>query len=118
MECRKLDIASVIEHYTGSRPYRKMTSCPLHEDKTPSCSVDYEMCVWNCHSCGKAGDGYSLIMEVEGCDFAGALSVAERLGIDGKNVEELEETRFGVRRSKGRSKEKGRGYRPRFARGE
>lgn len=33
----------------------EMVSCPLHDDTRPSCSVNHDKNVWNCHSCGEAG---------------------------------------------------------------
>ncbi|MFI1655597.1 CHC2 zinc finger domain-containing protein [Streptomyces sp. NPDC020472] len=56
-----------------------MTACPLHEDNTPSMSFNTDKGLWKCHSCGKGGDSFSLIMEKEGTDFVGARALAASL---------------------------------------
>jgi DNA primase len=71
------DITDVLDHYdvvTGKR----MVACPLHEDRTPSCSIQYDENLWKCHSCGEGGDSWSLIMQKEGLDFAGAKEWVEK----------------------------------------
>lgn len=65
------DIADLLDHY-GVIGHRGMVPCPLHEDRTPSCSVNYEKNLWNCFSCSEGGDSWSLIMKREGLDFEGA----------------------------------------------
>ncbi|MEU8327283.1 CHC2 zinc finger domain-containing protein [Micromonospora sp. NPDC048839] len=57
-----------------------MVKCPLHEDRTPSCSVNTDKDLWNCHSCGKGGDSYALIMEKEQINYVGARTLASSLG--------------------------------------
>lgn len=32
-----------------------MALCLLHEERTPSCSINMEKGVWNCHGCGRSG---------------------------------------------------------------
>ncbi|WP_254397092.1 CHC2 zinc finger domain-containing protein [Streptomyces sp. AC558_RSS880] len=56
-----------------------MTTCPLHEDNTPSMSFNTDKGLWKCHSCGKGGDSFTLIMEKEGTDFVGARALAASL---------------------------------------
>jgi DNA primase len=34
----------------------RMFSCPLHEDRTPSLSINMEEGLWKCHSCGEGGN--------------------------------------------------------------
>ncbi|MGL5852635.1 MAG: CHC2 zinc finger domain-containing protein [Phycicoccus sp.] len=71
--------------FYGVHDHRRMVPCPLHEDRTPSCSVNYTKGVWHCHSCGEAGDAYTLIELKEGIDFAGASAFAanHNLGAEG-----------------------------------
>lgn len=57
-----------------------MVLCPVHGERGPSCSVRLDVGVWHCHACGKGGDAYTLIMEREGVDFAGAVTFAADLG--------------------------------------
>ncbi|WP_083673211.1 CHC2 zinc finger domain-containing protein [Micromonospora sp. CB01531] len=57
-----------------------MVRCPLQdEDRTPSMSIDTDRELWNCHSCGKGGDSYALLMEKEGINYVGARALAASL---------------------------------------
>jgi hypothetical protein len=62
--------------------------CPLHEDRTPSFSVNPKKGVFCCYGCGAGGDAYDLVMAVTGCDFRAA---KEYLGVtdEGPTREEL-----------------------------
>jgi len=56
--------------------------CPAHDETTPSCSVNTCSGLWNCKSCGAAGNVFDLYMAVRGCDFRTALQDLEaRAGI-------------------------------------
>jgi hypothetical protein len=50
-----------------------MASCPLHEDATPSLSLNPRKAVWHCFSCGRGGDGIALVMEVRRVNFQNAV---------------------------------------------
>ena len=54
-----------------------MILCPVHNEDVPSCSLERHKGLWNCHSCGKGGDVYTLLHELEGLSFEQA---QERLG--------------------------------------
>ncbi|MEU7030026.1 CHC2 zinc finger domain-containing protein [Streptomyces sp. NPDC046275] len=56
-----------------------MSRCPFHDDDTPSFSWNTDRQLWKCHSCGKGGDAFTLIMEKEGTDFVGARALAASL---------------------------------------
>ncbi len=62
---------------------KKNISCPFHEDKKPSCSLDNEKKVFNCFSCEQSGDYYAFIAEKEGLDckseFQEVLEIAEKI---------------------------------------
>jgi DNA primase len=47
--------------------------CPFHADKKPSFSVDPEKSLWHCFGCGKGGDLFTFLQELEGVSFAQAL---------------------------------------------
>ena len=70
------DLGDVLEFY-GVPSRKSMVACPLHDDRTPSFSVNYGKGLWNCHSCGSAGDAWTLIQLKEGVDFLGAKAFAE-----------------------------------------
>ncbi|MFG1602828.1 CHC2 zinc finger domain-containing protein [Actinoplanes sp. NPDC049265] len=80
-----------------------MIACLLHEDHTPSCSIDTNKDLWRCHSCSRGGDAYTLIMEKEGVDFVRARALAASLGLPtgsaGGGDSDLSGSRYGRRRS-------------------
>ena len=56
--------------------------CPFHTEKTPSFTVSAEKQVYHCFGCGKGGNVYTFIMELEKVSFVEAVrSLAERVGI-------------------------------------
>jgi len=57
--------------------------CPFHSEKTPSFTVNPERQVWHCFGCGKGGDAFAWLMELEKVTFPEALqSLADRAGIE------------------------------------
>lgn len=119
----KPTLRSVMEHYVHT-DVRRMVPCPLHGDRTPSCSVNLDKGVWNCHSCGKGGDAWTLIQLMEGVDFLGAVSFAEEAKFPTEEGDG-EEAVIGNRWTGASSAPKGRGrdgkkrvYRPKFRRGD
>ena len=105
------DLRDVIEHYLGAHAGRRMIPCPLHEDRSPSCSVNYDLGLWHCHSCGRGGSSWDLIMSKEGCSFKEAVAVAEKYGLEhGRPSEGRSRVRARDRRGRRRT------YRPRFGR--
>lgn len=65
----------------GRMPRRGMVSCPLHDDKSPSCSIDLDKGVWHCFSCGEGGDVYTLAQVVYGVDFLAASEMLVSSGV-------------------------------------
>jgi hypothetical protein len=63
-----------------------LVRCPVHQENTPSCSVQAksEGIVWKCHGCGATGDVLTLIAVARGLntgrDFPRVLAEAARLG--------------------------------------
>jgi DNA primase len=56
--------------------------CPFHNEKTPSFMVHEEKQIWHCFGCGKGGDIFGFLMEMEGVDFKEALKImADRAGV-------------------------------------
>lgn len=43
--------------------------CPFHEDKTPSFSVNEQKQIFYCFSCGKGGNVFNFIREIEGLTY-------------------------------------------------
>lgn len=116
------DLTAVLEHYDVRTKDRMkyMTNCPLHEDRTPSLSVNADKGLWNCHSCGESGDVWSLLMKKEGVGFAEATALAGSLGFGTAGTDRPEEftgSAYGGRRRKAGDKRKpGSGYVPAWRR--
>jgi len=59
-----------------------MVSCPLHEDKSPSCSVDIGKGLWKCFSCGHGGTIIDMQMRIAGMSCKDAMyALAEKAGV-------------------------------------
>ncbi len=80
----KIDIVEFIGEYisvqrAGSN-FRAL--CPFHNEKTPSFMISPEKQIWHCFGCGKGGDIFSFLMEMEGLSFVEALRVlAPKAGV-------------------------------------
>ena len=80
----RLDLADVIGEYV---PLKRTGAhfkglCPFHQEKTPSFIVSPEKGIWHCFGCGKGGDVFVFIQEIEGVAFPEALKqLAERAGV-------------------------------------
>ncbi len=56
--------------------------CPFHSEKTPSFNVHATKQIYHCFGCGKGGDVFNFVMEMEKCAFPEAIRiVAEKCGI-------------------------------------
>jgi len=57
--------------------------CPFHNEKTASFHISPSRQTYYCFGCGKKGDVFSFVEEMEGTDFKGALKIlADRAGIE------------------------------------
>src|ERR1700740_376713 len=56
--------------------------CPFHQEKSPSFTVSPIKQIFYCFGCGKGGDVFNFVMEMEKCEFPEAVKlVAEKCGI-------------------------------------
>ena len=75
------DIIDVVSQYVILKRSGKnfMGLCPFHKEKSPSFSVSPDRQYYHCFGCGKGGDVFSFIMEIERLSFREALEfLAER----------------------------------------
>jgi DNA primase len=81
---QQADIVRVVGEYVRLKKTGKDFSglCPFHQEKTPSFTVSPIKQIFYCFGCGKGGDVYNFIMEMEKCEFPDAVRVvAEKCGI-------------------------------------
>src|SRR5258707_4634761 len=81
---QQADIVRVVGEYVRLKKTGKDFSglCPFHQEKTPSFTVSPIKQIFYCFGCGKGGDIFNFVMEMERCDFPDALRlVAEKCGI-------------------------------------
>lgn len=80
----RADLIRIIEPYA---PLKKkganwMACCPFHQEKTPSFSVNPQKGFYKCFGCGKGGNAFTFLMEMEGLNFPEAVQrVAEMSGV-------------------------------------
>ncbi len=81
---QQADIVRVVGEYVRLKKTGKDFSglCPFHQEKTPSFTVSPIKQIFYCFGCGKGGDVYNFVMEMEKCEFPEAVRlVAEKCGI-------------------------------------
>lgn len=54
--------------------------CPFHEERTPSFSVAEDKQIFHCFSCGRGGNVFKFIMEIESLSFPEAVTRVADLG--------------------------------------
>lgn len=80
----RVDIAHVIGRYVKLKPAGQNLkgSCPFHKEKNPSFTVNPSKEVFHCFGCGKGGDIFTFLMEIEGLTFPEALErLADEVGV-------------------------------------
>ncbi len=93
----RADIVDVVRDYV---PSLKVTGrkaeccCPFHSEKTPSFKIDVNKGLYYCYGCGKGGNVFQFVQEMEHCDFPMAVKkIGSKFGIrvDDGEVETAEQ---------------------------
>ena len=62
-------LPEVLNRYFGIAPRtdkrKYMICCPFHQEKTPSFEIDTVKGLYHCFGCGKSGDAFNLVAEME-----------------------------------------------------
>lgn len=74
------DIVEVIGEYVQltRRGKNHFGLCPFHEEKTPSFSVEQEKQLFHCFGCGKGGNVFTFIEEIENIPYVEAIQFLAR----------------------------------------
>jgi len=80
----KSDIVEVLSRYITlkkiGRNYK--TTCPFHNEKTPSFVVSPDKQIFHCFGCGAGGNVFSFVMKYENVQFPEAIELlAEKVGV-------------------------------------
>jgi DNA primase len=78
------DIVKIVGDYVKLRKSgaNYVGLCPFHQEKTPSFGVHPVKQIFHCFGCGKGGDVFKFVMEMDGLSFPEALRrVAEKVGV-------------------------------------
>lgn len=82
---KRLDIVDCVSEYVplkkSGRNYKGL--CPFHTEKTPSFMVNPDRQIFKCFGCGKGGDIFRFLQEIDNLEFPEALRVlAKRAGVE------------------------------------
>jgi DNA primase len=81
---QQADIVRVVGEYVRLKKTGKDFSglCPFHQEKTPSFTVSPLKQIFYCFGCGKGGDVFNFVMDMDKCPFPEAVrTIAEKCGI-------------------------------------
>lgn len=78
------DIVKIVGDYVKLRKSgaNYVGLCPFHQEKTPSFAVHPVKQIFHCFGCGKGGDVFKFVMDIDSLPFPEALRrVAEKVGV-------------------------------------
>lgn len=81
---QKTDMVALVSEYVilkrAGRNYKGL--CPFHGEKSPSFMVNPELQIYKCFGCGKGGDCFSFLQDIEGMNFSESLQhLAKKVGV-------------------------------------
>lgn len=81
----RADIVDVVSRFVDLRRagsnYKGL--CPFHEEKTPSFNVNPDRQIFHCFGCGRGGNVFTFLMEMEGVTFPEAVrSLGKQYGVE------------------------------------
>ena len=81
----RIDIVKIVDKYVKLKLTGKNYSglCPFHKEKTPSFIVSPDIQRYKCFGCGRSGDVFNFVQEIENIDFVEALEkLAKVAGVE------------------------------------
>ncbi len=80
----RADMLEIVSRYVTLKRAGKnyIGSCPFHQDKTPSFTVNPDKKLFHCFGCNEGGDIFQFLMKIERIDFSEALArLAAQTGV-------------------------------------
>ncbi len=81
----RADIVEVVSQYVELRRVGANFSalCPFHEERSPSFTVSPDKQIFHCFGCGRGGNVFTFLMEIEGIAFPEAVrSLGRQCGVE------------------------------------
>lgn len=79
-DAKMVSVCSILGIQEKSRG-RTQIKCPVHNEKTPSCTIYHEQNRWHCFGCSEGGDVIDLVMKMHGHTFKEAITYLLNLTI-------------------------------------
>jgi DNA primase len=87
---------------TTGQAAERMTKCPFHDDRSPSCSLNLDKKVFHCFACGEKGTILDFVARMESCSITEAARLlAEWCNIAGSLSAVASESEVRIKRSAG-----------------
>ncbi|HYZ10297.1 MAG TPA: DNA primase, partial [Actinomycetota bacterium] len=82
---QRTDLVRLVQQYVALKKAgadRFVGLCPFHTEKTPSFGVSPSKGMYYCHGCGRGGDAFRFIQDIEGLEFVEAVErLAAQAGV-------------------------------------
>ena len=73
---QRTDLVRLVQQYVALKKAgadRFVGLCPFHTEKTPSFGISPSKGMYYCHGCGRGGDAFRFVQDVEGLEFVEAV---------------------------------------------